>query len=965
MPSTHRNLALAALLISSLPLPLFAGGPRLVAGSTYFDSSAMGKSVRWAGGQVNYYVDQGPLSATVSNAEAVAMVDAAAALWSAVPTAAVSLADMGPLREDVSGFNAIAGNGDLVAPDDVAATATDRPIAVIFDADGSVIDAVLGAQASDPMSCNSTGVVVWSDGINTDATLSHAAIVLNGLCTDTPNRLQMMTFLLERAFGLVLGLGHSQVYPDALRQSRQDMAQAWPVMQPLAGVCGQGGGQCIPNLHTLQYDDIAELNRLYPVTADNQTAFPGKLLTSANTVSITGNITFRAGTGMQGVNVVAVPLDSNGNPLYQYTATAVSGALFSGNHGNPVTGWTDVDGVTPLSQYGSTDPVVQGGFDLSFMPLPPGITSATYQITFEPIDPLYIMEMTVGPYYWGSPDPSGTLSPMTVSNLAAGSSQSLTINVGDSASGGYSDAISTEQSPRLLPTSGFWSGRLSQVGQADWFNFPVRGNRMLTIVTQAVDERGLPTASKAMPSIGVWDGFDAVGAASVGYGPAFNGFAAGETWLRVATEGDDVLRVGIADLRGDGRPDYAYNGWVLYADSVEPSHLPSSGGPIVIRGLGFRANDTVLVGGRLAQVTSVSPNEITAIVPAAAKGKTGLVDVEVDDLPLFYAASIIGGGVSYDAGSGDSLALITAPANTIPIGVPTAFTVTALGGDFQPAGAVSVTYSVQSGTAKLACGTASCTVTTGGDGSANMNVTAVDGTKSVVVASLTDGANLKTNFTGGTPPTLAALTPALSIAAGASATWATEALVLKSGAPVSGQTVTWQAGSGISVGSGTQATSNANGIAAKTLSVGPLSAGSSATATACVNGTSECVGFTATGAQPALATVEAVSGARQSLAAGGTPDQIVLRVLDAAGNPMAGATVTLAQAVYAWAPPCPPHGRCAQAELVANQAASAVSGIDGTVTFAPASQAGVAVNIAGIAATGDASTVGVAVEIHP
>jgi hypothetical protein len=964
MASMHRFPCLAVLLAASLPSPLFAGGPRLVAGSTYFDPSAMGKPIRWASGQVNYYVDQGPLSATVTHGQAVAMVDAAAALWSAVPTAAVSLVDMGLLQEDVSGFNAAGENGGLVEPADVARTATDRPLAVIFDVDGSVIDSVLGAQASDPMSCNTSGVVAWTDGINTDATLAHAVIVLNGRCTDTANRLLMMTFLLERAFGLVLGLGHSQVYPNALQQSRSDQAQAWPVMQPQSGVCRQGGGQCIPNLTTLQYDDVSELNRLYPVTADNQSAFPGKAPTAARTVSITGNIAFRAGAGMQGVNVVATPLDANGNPLPQYTVTAVSGALFSGNHGNPVTGWTSPDG-TPLSWYGSTDPALQGSFDLSYMPLPPGMTSAAYRITFEPVNPLYIMEMSVGPYYWGSPAPSGTLSPATIANLAAGASQSLKIDVTDSAAGGYSDAISTEQAPRLLPTSGFWSGRLSQVGQGDWFNFPVRGNRLLTIVTQAVDERGLPTGSKAMPSIGVWDGFDAVGAASVGYGPAFNGFATGETWLRVATDGDDLLRVGIADLRGDGRPDYAYNGWVLYADSVEPSHLPSSGGPIVIRGLGFRANDTVLVGGKAAQVTSVSPNEITAIAPAAAKGATGSADVEVDDLSLFYAASTIGGGVSYDAASGDSLALVTAPSNTIPIGVPTAFTVTAMSGDLQPAGAVTVTYQVKSGTAKLACGTSSCAVTTGGDGGANMNVTAMDGAKSVVVASLTGGASLQTNFTGGTPPTLAALTPPLSIAAGAAATWTTQALVLKSGVPASGQTVAWQSGSGLNAGSDTRATSNANGIAAKALTVGPLNAGTSTTATACVNGTTQCVAFTATGAAPGSATVETVSGARQGIGVGGTPDRIVLRVRDAAGNPMAGASVILAQAVYAWAPPCPPHGRCAQAELLANQAATSVSAIDGTVTFAPASLAGTAVNIVGVAATGDTSTAGVVIEIHP
>src|SRR5579859_3803042 len=136
----HRSLSLAALLAVTLPLPLFAGGPRLVAGSTYFDPSAMGKPIHWASGQVNYYIDQGPLSASVSHDQAVAMVDAAAALWSGVPTAAVSLVNKGPLGEDVSGTNAVPGNGNLAEPADVSPSATDHPIAVIFDSDGSVID---------------------------------------------------------------------------------------------------------------------------------------------------------------------------------------------------------------------------------------------------------------------------------------------------------------------------------------------------------------------------------------------------------------------------------------------------------------------------------------------------------------------------------------------------------------------------------------------------------------------------------------------------------------------------------------------------------------------------------------------------------------------------------------------------------------------------------------------------------
>jgi hypothetical protein len=40
----------------------------------------------------------------------------------------------------------------------------------------------------------------------------------------------------------------------------------------------------------------------------------------------------------------------------------------------------------------------------------------------------------------------------------------------------------------------------------------------------------------------------------VGYAPAANGTAPGETWLQVATSGNDIVRFAIADQRGDGRP---------------------------------------------------------------------------------------------------------------------------------------------------------------------------------------------------------------------------------------------------------------------------------------------------------------------------------------------------------------------------------------------------------------------------
>ncbi len=976
--SPHRHTAFLASILLFAPSALLAGGPRFVAGASYFNPGVLGQPVRWAGGQVNYYVDQGPLNSSVTHQQATAMVDAAAALWSAIPTAGVTLADKGALNEDVSGSNIVVSGtnftvtneqinqlGVITQPADVTPSAAGYPLGIIYDADGSVIDAVFGTGASDPISCQNNGVFTWLDNVNPDATIAHGIILLNGRCATNTNLLTMMSYQLERAFGRILGLDYAQVNPGALTNGEPDGTLGWPVMQPLGGVCGPSGGNCIPDPGVLRADDIAALNRMYPITSSNLASFLGKQITAANTVSIQGTIAFRTGVGMQGVNVVARPLDSGGNPLYQYTVSFVSGSYFNGNHGNPISGDKDVNG-NPLTMWGSSGATLQGFFDLSGMPLPPGMTTATYQVTFEAISPMYLLTSSVGPYLDGTPEPSGTLAPIVVPAMAAGSSQTLTVTVADSAAGGEEDAIGTQATPRLLPASGQWYGRLSQVGQSDWFNFPVRGSRTFTIVTEALDETGTPTNLKAMPALGVWDAFDPVGAAAVGAGPGLNGWATGESWLRVSSSGDDVVRLGIADQRGDGRPDYAYQGWVLYADTVSPQRLPATGGPITIHGMGFRPQDTVLVGGRAATVTSISPNEITAIAPPAASGVTGSVDVEIDDQPIYYAAAILSGGVSYDSGTGDALTLVTAPANTVPIGVPIAFSVIALGPDLTPAGGVTVTYTLVSGTATLACGQTACPVMASGDGRATLNVTAADGTLSIVKASLTNGSSLQAQFSGGTPPVLTALSPTLSVAAGATVTWTAQALVLNNGIPMAGQAVAWQnTGSGIVAQSSTAAITNGSGIAQKALTVGPLTEGQQATSTACLNGSSQCVTFTVFGARPEYALLKAVSGTAQSLSVAGTANQIVLRLLDMDGNPMAGGTVSLYQALYAWAPPCPPHGNCDQSELLATQTATANSALDGTVSFVPASLPGVATNLVALAASGNTATVNIAIERHP
>jgi hypothetical protein len=922
--------------------------PNTLPEPAYFNPSVLGQPIHWAGGQVNYYVDQGPLN-TVTNQQATAMVDAAAALWSAVPTAGVTLTDAGPLNEDVNGSNmpvSLDVRPDHRSPPTSPPPPPGYPVAVIYDADGSVIDALFGAGASQPTNCQNNGVFVWIDNINPDATIAHAIILLNGLCATNANLLEMMSFELERAFGRILNLDYSQVNPGALQNKEPGGTQGWPVMQPSAASAVPCGGACIPNPAILRYDDIAALNRIYPITAANLANFPGKQLTAANTVSIQGTITFQTGLRHAGRQRRRRPLDANGNPLYQYTVTAVSGALLQRQPRQPHHRLDDSNG-NLLTMWGSNDPRQQGYFDLSGIPLPPGVTTANYQVTFEPINPFISSPTRSAP----TRRPGRALGNARLPSPCRQSFRRQHANPhrhrADSAIGGYQDAIGTQAAPRPLPASGFWCGRLSQVGQSDWFTFPVRGNRTFTIVTQAWTKPARPP-TKAMPFHRRLGRIRSVGATAVGAAPGLNGNATGETWLRVSSTADDIVRIGIADQRGDGRPDYAYNGWVLYADTVQPSRLPASGGPIVIQGMGFRLADTVLVGGQPAWSPASRPTRSPPSRPPAATGVTGSVDVEVDDLPAFYAAAVISGGVSYDSGTGDALTLDTAPMNTVPIGVPIPFTVTALG-PISPRPAASPS-STPSPAARprwpAACPT--CSVTATGDGRATMNVTA--GRRNLVHRHRLAHQRLQ-------PPGAVcrrnAARPRLAHAAAFARrrrhlhldvqAWCSQRRARSR--PVRGLAT---GRTGITTSRAAAPPSPTPPASPPTLTAGPLTEGQTATINACLNGTSQCVTFTAFGARPEYATLQPSPAPCRASPPPIHPSQITLRLLDMDGNPMAGGSVASTRRSTPGRRPAPRTASARLRTLLATQAATATSALDGTVSLLPATLPGVATNLIGL-----------------
>ena len=187
-----------------------AGGPAYVAGASYFDPAVKGTPLTWANGAVTYYTDQGNLSALLPGPSADAFVASAFAAWTSIPTAAVSALHAGQLAEDVSGANVALSANALGMPFDILPSAIATPVAVVYDADGSVTDALLGAGASHSSFCANNGVFGGIDNFSASGGLLHALVVVNGNCATSSTQLPDLQYHLVRTIGRIFGLDWSQ-----------------------------------------------------------------------------------------------------------------------------------------------------------------------------------------------------------------------------------------------------------------------------------------------------------------------------------------------------------------------------------------------------------------------------------------------------------------------------------------------------------------------------------------------------------------------------------------------------------------------------------------------------------------------------------------------------------------------------------------------------------------------------------
>jgi hypothetical protein len=441
------------------------------------------------------------------------------------------------------------------------------------------------------------------------------------------------------------------------------------------------------------------------------------------------------------------------------------------------------------------------------------------------------------------------------------------------------------------------------------------------------------------------------------------------TALAVDTIADGDLLAGIADQRGDGRPDYIFHGRLLYASQVYPTVLPLAGGVITITGSGFRPGMLVSFGGGSlaapipATVTNITPTLVVAMAPPQT-APTGSVDLVLTD-PATNGIAVIASGISYGAATNDVMSIVTPLPASLGVGVPAAFTVRVYGPDqITPVGYVPVTFSFLAGSARFnACGSSPCTANTTGDGFATIQVIPTAAGLITVQAALTNGDTLQAQLTGAATPAIATLSAPLFIAPNGSFTWLPAVELWNGQTPAGSVPVNWS-GSGASVTVPSSTTTNSAGIASAMLALGPWPPGTAFTLTACVPNTNACVQIPAYAVHPQAELLSPVSGTAQQLVAGQSPAPVTMRLVAPAGQPIVAGTVTFTGEIRAWTPPCPITGPCSPGSLLGTFSQEAGTAADGSATFTPNLTSTPQI-VTGIATAGSTSTASFQIDVHP
>jgi hypothetical protein len=900
------RLALALVIVLLFALLSRAGGPKYVAGTTYFDPSTSGQPLTWPLGQVTYYTDLGDLSPILPSASADALVADAFSQWTSVSTAALIATNAGHLAEDVTGSNVIRNlDGSLTMPADIQPSATSTPVGIVYDDDGSVTDALLGSGAGDSTQCFFNASFGGADNFGTLANFQHALVVINGNCAQLSSQLTDLEYRLVRTLGGILGLGWSQVNINVVTghptPTADDFA-GFPVMHYADLFSCVPITQCYPNPFQLVMDDHAAISRLYPVTAQNQASFPGKQVFSSTTARVHGSVWFADRSGkstqpMQGVNVVARWIDPlTGQPSRRYAASSVAGFLYTGDAGNPITGFSDPLG-NAYSRFGSLDAKVEGFFDLAGLQLPKGATSALYQLSVEPLDPLW--SLGVGPYTPFEVAPSGLPLPIVVTLAPGMDLQQDIVMSGSALPVRQWAATETWTSPAAVPAAGDWVGSLNGYGDVAYFSLPAQANRTLSVSVMALDEGAQPSETKTQPVIGMWALADPQGTPPPAFtSSSFNSATFGLTRLDTQVFTSSNFRIGISDLRGDGRPDYHYHAHILYGDSVTPPRVSVNGGVVRLIGVGFAPGLDVLVGS--ANVTPMAVNAAQMILPVSAQSD-GPQTLTITD-PVSGAFSTMTSALTFGVAATDNIVLLEGLSPPTPVGtqasIPVVVRVRASDGVSVVRGA-TVGWSTTNNAALSVCaGAASCSSATDESGIGQTWVTPLATGVASITATLAPGVYTPSKSVSATllatssPSDIGVLNPNLWIAQAASISTPLTARVMSNGSPQSGSRVNFTIVAGTGSLSSTSAVTDSGGYATVNLTLTKIPA--AIQVSACVApANAPCQTIFGNLVPASQQRLQPVAGADQVTTSSQPLQPVTVRVTDSSSppNPVLGATV--------------------------------------------------------------------------
>ncbi len=894
-----KRFAGLVLLLLVSTRTVVAGGPRNVAGVSTFNEGVAGTPIKWDNGQVSYYTDQGDLSALLPSTAADQFVADAFSRWTEISTVALHATRAGALDEDVNGTSVYSLNGTLYMPTDLQSNSA-KAVAIVYDADGRVMDAFLGAGAGASELCSTNSIYAQIDRFSADAHIAHALVIINGNCATTTAQLSILKYRLVRTLGQVLGLDYSQLNDNVVFgwpvPGANDYA-GFPVMHPLGVLCTEAN--CILDADAPRMDDRAALSRLYPVTAANLFANAGKQISRDNTGRVFGSVRFPSyngatGQGMQGVNVVARMVDpATSRVSRSAAASCVSGFLFRGTAGNPMTGNRDALG-RPLDAFGSNDTALQGFFDLAGLEVPSGYTSVIYELSVEPVNPLYVDSSSVGPYRKQAIAPSGSASPVRVTVSRGGEVAQDIVLQGGAAEASDQYEPSTFTAPAPVPGGGDWVGSLSGYGDLDYFYLTIRASRTFTIDVTAIDANGLPTDAKAQPLVGIWHWENPEDQPS-GWGTLFNSELPDTTRVQGEVIGGANYKIGIADYRGDGRPDFRYEAHVLYADDLLPARASVNGGTtLAVSGLGFSSNMAVQIGRITLPATPLGSNQLSFRTPPL---QDATYDVTVIDQNTNATSTM---QWALHVGSADAKIVLLSGSNPqVPVGTqaPNPVRVQVLDGATPVAGA-TVNFTVPSSASIAGCAQSVCTYVTDQNGIASASIVIHAEGPSIIQASLPTGGDTAVTINGIAATLEITLDhPSLYVASGASATLPVTATVVVNGVPAAGQTVNFLLNSGSATILPSSTLTDAKGLAATGVSVSKL--GTDVNISACVapNNT-PCRTLIVHPVSASSLAIERVNGDQQSVYVGDSFAPISLRVVDKAANPVSGVVVAFLTDVF-------------------------------------------------------------------